>query len=302
MSFYLPQPPRQWSRVQEPCDLSLFNYEYALLNKGNILQYKKNSLELTKKQLYSKLAKGQWVNRNTTWATQNQRGYTNPNNLNLQRNSAINVTLDTTTSTSSINQTLPETGEIGQSTFNSGTNLPVTTLPVVSLGNIIPIVEVPEEEEPIVIQDFGTLLCSRGRSEICNPSTDSDVPGSIQLLCWNNATQTWYPRKRYIMTNSGNKWPTNAVLNSAIFIPPPIITSIQTNNNNDVIIEWIQSKSCIPITNYILFQNNVEIQVLESTLLSITLNNLANGTYEYYIISLNQSVSSKPSNIVSISV
>ena len=83
--------------------------------------------------------------------------------------------------------------------------------------NIIPVTPV----EPIVIQDGGVLICSvqedvcTGKTKstlsqkLCNPTTDSDVPGQIQDLCWNDETQTWYPRQRYIMTNSGNKFPYN---------------------------------------------------------------------------------------------
>ena len=84
---YLPRPPRAWSRVQNSCSLidnvsgnsTLFlDKDMQMLVKGNILQYKANSSNLTKTQKYSKIAKGQWINRNTTWAIQNTRGYTNP--------------------------------------------------------------------------------------------------------------------------------------------------------------------------------------------------------------------------------
>ena len=75
---YLPQPPREWSRVQNSCSViaptndnelvrvpytNIFvpfgqlNTELAMINKGNVLQYKKNSSNLTKWQRYSKIAK-----------------------------------------------------------------------------------------------------------------------------------------------------------------------------------------------------------------------------------------------------
>ena len=45
---YLPIPERAWSRVENRCpnpnDLSS---NTALINKGNVLQYKKNSSQLT---------------------------------------------------------------------------------------------------------------------------------------------------------------------------------------------------------------------------------------------------------------
>ena len=77
---YLPQPTRVWSRVQNTCvQLSLSEADkIAMLNKGNVLQYKANSSNLTKAQKYSKIAKGQWINRNTTWATQSTRGLVYP--------------------------------------------------------------------------------------------------------------------------------------------------------------------------------------------------------------------------------
>lgn len=98
----LPIPSRTWSRVQGPCSLIIDNPnpsafvtspltgklvplseiggEIAMLNKGNVLQYKKNSSCLTKNQKYSLIAQGRW-NYNKTWATQSTRGYTNPNTL-----------------------------------------------------------------------------------------------------------------------------------------------------------------------------------------------------------------------------
>ena len=116
---YLPEPPRAWSRVQNNCSLiidannsglvklpysnkiipvSSLGQELAMLNKGNVLQYKANSSNLTKAQRYSKIAQGQWVNRNTTWATQSTRGYTNPNTTSLKRSgNVVNIAINSTT-------------------------------------------------------------------------------------------------------------------------------------------------------------------------------------------------------------
>ena len=115
-SIYLPQPPRAWSRVQNRCSLetadtnnTLVSVPYsnlkvpgsaigrylAMLNKGNVLQYKANSSNLTKAQKYSKIANGKWINRNTTWATQSMRGYTNPNTTSLKRTgNVVNIAID----------------------------------------------------------------------------------------------------------------------------------------------------------------------------------------------------------------
>jgi hypothetical protein len=232
---YLPNPPRDWSRVQNSCvqlSLSEFN-KIALLNKGNVLQYKANSSNLTKAQKYSKIAKGQWINRNTTWATQSTRGYTNPNTTSLKRTgNIVNIAISSTTGDVigptlepitcpkpiiTINENLPS------NIANESDTVPDIPPPVEPsegsnvFPNIIPVAPV----EPVVIQDGGVLICSVQENvctgetkstisqQLCNPTTDSNVPGQIQDLCWNDGTQTWYPRQRYIMTNSGNKFPYN---------------------------------------------------------------------------------------------
>ena len=80
---YNPKPTRVWSRVQHPCTFTLdvsynsvfspltgkttslleADYYNKLLYKGNILQYKKNTSNLTKSQRYSQICKGMWTNR-----------------------------------------------------------------------------------------------------------------------------------------------------------------------------------------------------------------------------------------------
>jgi hypothetical protein len=47
----------------------------------------------------------------------------------------------------------------------------------------------------------------QGNVSSCNLTTASNVPGRIQLLCYNGGLPTYYPRQRYTMSNSGNKWP-----------------------------------------------------------------------------------------------
>jgi hypothetical protein len=284
---YLPNPPRAWSRVQHSCsfvDISQQSNQSesylrsAMLNKGNILQYKKNSSNLTKQQRYAQIAKGLWTNRNTTWATQSSRGYTNPNNKSLQRVNSINITLD------------------GVPTTN-----PVTCVPPVNLN------------EPIVIQDFGTLICGTYENVctgvitqqptdiICHPTTDSDVPGQIIELCWNDGTPTWYPKQQYIMTNSGNKWPVNATLLSSIKPSPPIITSI-SNIDQVITLNWTQDVKCLPVTNFTIFQNELPINIVLGNTFTESIFVENNGSYTFYIVGTNGNIVSDPSNIVSITV
>lgn len=193
---YIPNPPRLWNRVQLPC--SSYNlsseeyYRYLMMKKGNILQYKKNSSCLTKKQIYSLMAQKKWTNRNTTWATQNDRGYTNPNTKMLKRNNSININIS---GPSIVETTEPITCPTYPNTTNDGLS------------------------KQIVVSDLGTLICNvvenpctsykktKQSNQIYHPTSDSDVPGPIKLLYWNKSTQTWYPRRQLIMNTSNNKWP-----------------------------------------------------------------------------------------------
>lgn len=231
---YIPNPPRLWNRVQLPCSNNQLTieqyYSYLMLKKGNILQYKKNSSSFTKKQIYSLMAQGKWTNRNTTWATQNDKGYTNPNTKMLKRNNAVNITLTGTETTLPItcpiipsqnNYVLPD-NQPSQGGGDDGPNpeLPPEEPETGGGGNALPFT--PNEdipEEPIVIQDSGTLSCNvvenpctsytetKKSNEFYHPTSDSDVPGPIILLYWDENTQTWYPRQQVTMNTSDNKWP-----------------------------------------------------------------------------------------------
>jgi hypothetical protein len=337
---YLPNPPRAWSRVQNNC--SLFdNYqegaliklpysgklvpantlylEYAMLNKGNVLQYKKNSSNLTKQQRYAQIAKGRWTNRNTTWATQSTRGYTNPNNQSLQRINSTNVTLDGTPTTAPVtcpkptvieNNVLPVPSSSGSA--NPETLPPPPPPPTGGFGTELPATQPETPIEPVVIQDFGSLVCGteenvctgelirQPTNVLCHPTSDSDVPGPIMELCWNDGTPTWYPRQRYIMTNSGNKWPTNAPLLSAIKLLPPVITSI-TNIGNDVTLTWTQDESCLPATEFTIYEDGIPVQIVSGTTFSATIV-VNNGLHVFYIIASNTTVISEPSNSVTITI
>jgi hypothetical protein len=211
---YLPVPPRVWSRVQNPCTFTVpgstytqayipvtnqivsqaqANYEEKLIYKGNILQYKGNSSQLTKSQKYTQLAKGFGPNRTKVFATQSVT-YTNPNISGLQR---VNYS------------TIPfPNGVAGEPNNISGPyqyNVPN-----------------PNGCSGVSIQVGGTLVCGTfvnpctdeiikqgvTSATICNPASASNVPGS-SILCWNNKVQTWFPRQRYFMNNSTDKWPVN---------------------------------------------------------------------------------------------
>jgi hypothetical protein len=347
---YLPNPPRAWSRVQNSCSLNdnpnpneLVQVPYTkelvpqyalseklnMLNKGNVLQYKMNSSNLTQKQRYSLIAKGKWVNRNTTWASQSTRGYTNPNTTSLKRVANYNLAIDPNTGLllgptdlppscpkfeTIINSVLPS--DSGGSSLNPEV-VPPPPPPNPSNDNtVLPPSPMPVPIGPIVIQDSGNLICSiqenvcTGESvyhkaqQLCNPTSDSDVPGTIQLLCWNDGTPTWFPRQRYIMTNSANKWPTSSgpqdkTFVSAVRPSAPIITSV-TNLNNIVTINWEQVEICLPVDRFSIYQNDVIIGDVEGSVFTFNIVVDYGNTYNYFIIAKSSQIMSDPSNIVSI--
>ena len=334
---YLPQPPREWSRVQNSCsvitptdDTGLFQVPYskkvlpyseigptlAMISKGNVLQYKKNSSNLTQWQKYSKIAKGQWVNRSKTWATQSDRGYTNPNNMNLIRVGGTNVTLNGTPT--ALPLTCPKPGTIVypvlpvNSGGGGGEQNPVLPPPIAPVegGNVIPSVPGPVPE-PVVIQDFGNLVCGTYENvctgeiiqpillDNCHPTTDSDVPGPIEELCWNDGNPTWYPRQRYIMTNSDNKWPINAILGCADqFTAPALSVSVFCNV---ITLSWTFDPF-YSIYNIYQDEYTLPIGVVNGTTntFTVTINNP--GIYSFYIRGVNGNVQSEASNAVLVTI
>ncbi len=285
---YNPNPPRVWSRVQKPCSVIAYksddpaassnfakaDYERQMLLKGNILQYKKNSSNLTKKQRYTQIAKGMWTNRTKTWATQSDT-YTNPNMTSLLR----------------VNYTILDPSNNNFSNPQNPFGCPTTT-----------------------IQDGGNLVCNRivnpctqeiikktVSQKLCNPTTDSDVPGQIQPLCWNDGTQTWYPRQRYIMPTSGTKWPQGykGFTSALKFVGPILSLGVMECGDLDVPLSWtFLDSTCAPITSFNIYQNGLLILNVPVTQTSVTVTGNPPGTYTYYVTSVSNTFESEKSNIV----
>ena len=330
---YLPIPPRAWSRVQNNCSLfdentysenalvpfpysrrlvpaSTLYLEYAMLNKGNVLQYKKNSSNLTKQQRYAQIAKGKWTNRNTTWATQSTRGYTNPNNQSLQRVGNINITLDGQPTLAPLTCPKPATpvNESLPGTSSSGSNPevipPPPPPPTVNSGTALPATIMETRVPPIVIPDLGNLVCGTQENVctgelirqptdiICHPTSDSDVPGPLMELCWNDGNPTWYPRQRYVMTNSGNKWPVNATLVSAVTANQPPILTLISKTDTSVTLSWTIDATCLPISGFDIYQNSVIVSIVSFPTNTITINDLISGTT--YIFSVDSFTNTTP--------
>lgn len=257
---YNPFPPRAWSRVQNPCTYIVPNdnysevyipltgqtvsqgqadYEYKLLYKGNILQYKGNSARLTKKERYSQLARCAGPSRRKVSATQSET-YSNPNIFGLLRVGYTTYNYP--------NQIIGAPNNIsGPFQYN-------VPNPEICLGN--------------EVQDGGTMVCgsyyngctgnviekSPTPATICNPASASNVPGP-GFLCWNTRMQTYFPKPRYFMNNSTDKWPYNYKgFVSAVQLKPP--TASLMNLGNSIEVSWVNYKNAyVPISSYEVYLN-----------------------------------------------
>ena len=298
---YLPQPPRTWSRVQSRCTflnpnddyaqvisgvtnrgktLAQADYQEKLLYKGNILQYKGNSSRLTKKQKYTQLAKGFGPGRTKVFATQTET-YTNPNTTGFLRVGSTTIPYPNFL--------------VGQPNNPSGPYLPNAPNPDNCNTNGS-------------LEDGGTLVCgfhvkpctneviSVGKERgdiICNPSTASDVPGIPIALCWDPAFQTWFPKPRYFMNNSTDKWPVNYKgFVSAIKPAPPVIKL------TDLTLTWTYVNSCVvPINSFRIYVNGQFFTSFPYTTTSYTFSSLQT-TDTIYMTSVSGNIESDPSNIV----
>jgi hypothetical protein len=86
-----PEPPRLWSRFNINCSpySNFSKQQLDMRRKAEILQYKNNSSNLSKKMKWSQLSRGVNSYNKKTWATQSDT-FTNPNVRKLPR---VNDTL-----------------------------------------------------------------------------------------------------------------------------------------------------------------------------------------------------------------
>jgi len=228
--MYNPIPPREWNRYKPRCP----NNEAGLLmyRKANILQYKNNSARLTKQQNYGLLAQRNFI----SWASQTQQA-SFPNIQSLQR---VNQTYIVAPQSSNIidnnNITSYELLDCIKKVINNNNiNLPS----VGGEGSLPPPPPPPPPNEtpkypslpPIInnpgvpiylIPNGGKLICNtienpctgeilqKTRNKSCYPTTCSDVPGKIQLLCWSGRLPTFFPKVKRSYGTSDNKWPVNS--------------------------------------------------------------------------------------------
>jgi len=302
---YNPIPPRAWSRVQTRCtytdpssnytsayipltnqtvSLAQADYQDKLLYKGNILQYKGNSSQLTKKQKYSQLTKGLGPNRTKVFATQSET-YTNPNTTGLLRVNTITYPFP--------NQIVGKPNNIsGPFQYNvpNPSNCPTTT-----------------------VEDGGNLVCgtyanpcskeiikSGKPRPLCFLNTCSDVPGRPIELCWNPKVQTWFPRQRYFMNNSTNKWPEGYKGFVSALRPEAPTLNLIAYTDTSITLSWNNvSNKCIPISSYNIYQDGRIVQNVSYNVTSTTVSGLnPQDVNFFYVTSLSNTIESGPSNSV----
>lgn len=279
---YVPKPPRVWSRVQNQCTFIVPNSNYQnayipltnetvsqaeanyyekLLYKGNILQYKDNSAKFSKKIKYSQLAHGFGPSRTKVFATQSQT-YSNPNTKGYQRVNSVFYPFPNQIVGAPNNISGPFQYDV-PSPFNCSNN-------TVKDGGIL-ICGTYQN------QCTGNILRNARKSYPCFPNYCSDVPGKPIELCWNPKVQTWFPKSRLTMSNSGTKWPVGykGFINAEISEISDSTgiqaeNSIDTSFSNSLIME---SKSLTSLINKVtqdiqdiqVTQDSQEIQTMEES-------------------------------------
>jgi hypothetical protein len=204
---YFPIPQRVWSRNENACAyftnntgfvkdpltgnailLPDYDIQQKIQYKGNILQYKINSSNLTQNQKYSQICKNKWCNRTKCFATQSQT-YTNPNTSSFLRIST--------------GVTLIPYGNNPTYNFYNPFDCSINTLPPTNIldgGSLIGTTIVQPCNNTILYKTYQTNSAL---------TTASDVPGVQKVLSYNPKQPTYYPRNKLIQSSSGNKFPTN---------------------------------------------------------------------------------------------
>jgi hypothetical protein len=145
-TVYNPNPPRLWSRFNTVCPCSpgqspSCSTDFEKLDerrKAEILKYKANSSNITKKQQYANAASNRWLTgRKRSWATQTV-SYTNPNTSTLER--------------------------------------------------------------------VGDVLVCNNNNVSCSLTSDSNVPGKVQKLCYNPSVQLYNYKVTRTYKSGGTKW------------------------------------------------------------------------------------------------
>jgi hypothetical protein len=209
---YLPLPSREWYRYSTPCmdAMNLLDpnakvyipslkisvpvtelvYIQQMIKKGNILQYRGQYGATTKKEKFSKIAKGLWNNRKTFWylfQEYKDGGDVIPSGLPDSNNDEIPPDYP------------PPPDD--NAPFPSDNN--TFSFPIVN-----PLVR---PSEPVLVRSFVQQCSPRELSNIvCIPTSSSNVPGPIVNLCYPKYTTVNIPRPHFGYGNVSSKWPINS--------------------------------------------------------------------------------------------
>jgi hypothetical protein len=281
MPLYIPNPTRDWYRVQPVCSsiVSNSNLSKQMLEKGNVLQYKKNSSNLTKNQKYSLIAKGKWINRTKTYASQTDV-CSNPNTNSLRRVDTVNM-CNGISSSFQYDILNP---------FRCNEKICYDPLEDMSFNTIVDggILIGTDQVNPCT-----QVLEKRTFTDPCNLTSASDVPGPIQTLCWDLRLEPWYAKERYIMNTSGNKWPTNYKNFNVAYVPNLVLVS---KTSTTVTLSWTY---CFQATRYILYQVGAPPRNVSG--LTYTVTGLTSGqSYSFYLVAAVTNAASGPSNVVQV--
>jgi hypothetical protein len=174
---------------------------------------------------------------------------------------------------------------------NDGSSIeePIIPLPLepTPASDIFPPIIPETPVEPIVIQDGGNLICSIQENictgetkrsisqQLCNPTTDSDVPGTIQDLCWNDGTPTWYPRSNYTMNGNGS-W-------NSYNIDLPITNNNNNNLNNDT---YCHTDNCYELNKFI--NSSIIVKIIKLyTEYNTNIKDVKNNTFGFSLTDYN---------------
>lgn len=253
-----------WTRVRLICDTAT---DKQMLEKGNVLQYKKNSAQLTKSQKYALIARGKWINRTKTYATQSDV-CSNPNSNSLKREGGETICIDRS------------------SPYQYDLLNPFTCDEVLCYKT---------DTSYNAIFDGGVLLgnqtVSPCNTEIvekttftnpCNWTTASDVPGKIQQLCWDNRLEPWTPMPRYTMNNSDQ-----TLSNKGLYIAGTPVLKYDAPGS----LSW---SYCYPVSGYSLYKDGV----FYTNIVDKNITGLTPG--KYYVVAVVANAVSRASNTVTI--
>ena len=286
---YNPQPTKAWYRVQS-CTYPIYNltagndivynnytrqyttyaksnFDSQMAAKGNVLQYKANSANLTRNQQYAQLARGISGTRKSCYASQTET-YTNPNVCNFLRVNAVTVPLEVPN----------DNCDCSCNSYQDGGSLVCNKIVNPCTGDVI------EKTNP---------------NELCFLSTCSDVPGPAVPLCWYPYIQTWYPKQQLQMNNTTDKWPINSKDIQVALKPAPPFLTLGKIESTSITLSWVLSTcDLFPITSFNVYvNNNIILNILNNSYYTLQLQNMNNDDV-IYMTSVSSLYESPPSNSI----